>query len=254
MPRFKRAKPSDHISASQRKKIKIDKDHQSYQIPNNWVSYSDTGRLDLYSDQYRICQSAVAWYDDLIINSYARMCQVYRTNSFVYQDTCLANPHRIGGFQSVDQKFIQIMNPSNSHWFCVSNALTYRNEPHIVEVFDSLKTVGLLRNEKVLNRSISNFILQLKPQTTVIRYVKTQEQRNGYDCGPLALSFLWSLSMGHHPLRYEYISGPMIRKKVRQSFVENRFIPPCTTSPKFHAKIVMKSFKLDLSSNQFLAN
>ena len=247
---FKRKAPMQ--APIKRKKTKIGSGHSVQSIPNNWLTFSDTGRLALYTEQYRICQSASAWYDDIIINAYAFMCKRYRSDSFVFQDTCLGSPYSINGFNSVDHKFIQIINPGNVHWFCVSNALTFRNEPHIVEVFDSLQTGTSLEKVVTVDSSITRLILQLRPSTSVIRYVETQVQGNGYDCGPMALAFLWALSMGHHPRQYEHLRGPMIRSKVRQSFIHNRFIPPCSTSPRMHHKRVLKTFHLDTSSKTFV--
>ena len=250
LPKQKRL--NDFSTLTQRKKHKIGIGHITHDVPKIWLSASPTGRLNLYSDQYRICQSANLWYDDIIINSYARMCQVYRTNSFIHQDTCLSSPHHVGGFKSVDQKFIQILNPHNNHWFCISNALTFRNEPNVVEIFDSIMTAEHLRNVRILNSSITRFILQLKPHTGEVRYIQTQVQNNGYDCGPFALSFLWSLSKGHHPLQYEQLRfSPIVRNKVRQSFTENKFIPPCNTVPRMIKKPVLKSYTWNSSTKKF---
>ena len=242
--KVEKAAPSKH---------KIRSTHNVYEIENQWLGYSDTGRLDMYSEQYRICHSSSALYDDLIINSYARMCQKYRGSSFQFQDTCLTSRFCVRKLLSVDQKFIQIFNPYNSHWFCASNALTFIHEPHVVEMFDSLKSAGTLSSLKFLDITVSRHILQLRPQTTVVRYIACQQQNNNYDCGPLALGFLWALSMSHHPLQYEQLRAPMIREKIRQSFMQNRFIPPCTGSPKLFMKRVLKHFDLNPKTNRFVA-
>ena len=234
-------------------KRKITVAQQINEVPRLWLGQSDTGRLDLYSEQFKICQSTSKWYDDIIINSYALMCSQYRRSSFSYQDTCLTNVYSPGKLSSVDQKFIQILNPYNSHWFCASNALTFVNEPHVVELFDSMKSADTLVSVRVLDFQLTQLILQLKPQTTVIRYIDCQKQLNSYDCGPYALGFLWALSLGHHPLQYDHLRGPMIRNKVRQSFIENRFIPPCNTSPKMYKRRVLKSFDLDSTNKRFVA-
>ena len=240
------------------KKRKVDKQkitvaHHTNEIQRLWLGQSDTGRLDMYSEQFRICQSTSRWYDDIIINSYALMCRQHRRSSFLYQDTCLTSSYSSNKLLSADQKFIQILNPYNTHWFCASNALTYVSDPHIVELFDSLKCADTLATLKILDLTTSQLILKLRPQTTVIRYIACQRQMNSYDCGPYALGFLWALSMGQHPLQYEHLRGPMIRNKVRQTFIENRFIPPCNTSPKMYKKRVLKSFDLDPLTKRFVA-
>lgn len=247
---FKRAQAPAPIK---RKKLKINAGTKApiSSLPNNWLSSSDTGRLDMYSEQYRICQSPTAWYDDVIINSYALMCKRYRSDSFTFQDTCLASPYCTRGFDPVDNKFIQIINPQNNHWFCVSNALTYKEETNVVEVFDSLQSAKSLQNVTSVDQATSRYILQLRPYTTVVRYIETQYQLNNYDCGPLALSFLWALSMGHHPRQYDHLRGPVIRGKVRQTFVQNRFVSPCVTSPRGYPKKVLKSFYLNQRSKSF---
>jgi hypothetical protein len=206
----------------------------------------------MYSEQYDICQSSSTWYDDIIVNSYSNMCKIHRSNSFSFQDTCLSSPYSYSSFSPVDSKFIQIINPSNLHWFCISNALTFISEPHVVEIFDSMKTSASLENSTVLDKSITHCILKLRPLTTLVRYIDTQVQGNSYDCGPLALGFLWALSKGHHPRQYEHLRGPMIRSKVRQSFIENRFVPPTTKPPRMHNKVTLRSFKLDFRSKSFV--
>ena len=239
------------VNNSSKRKITVE--HMNNQVQNHWVTFSETGRLDMYTEQYKLCQSVTGWYDDIIINSYAQMCCKHRSNSFFYQDTCLATVYHPGKLLSVDQKFIQILNPFNTHWFCVSNAQTFINEGHIVEIYDSLKCAQSLRSVDTINSTISEIILQLRPNTTEIRYIACQKQMNGYDCGPYALAFLWALSMGHHPLQYEHIRGPMIRSKVRQSFIENRFIPPCSGHPRGYKKQVLKSFVLNTRTKRFTA-
>ena len=250
---FKRAQPLQ--AGAKRKKVKISVDSSSSvasSVSSTWLGHSDTGRLSLYSEQYRICQSSSAWYDDIIINSYGQMCRMYRSSSFAFQDTCLSSPYSNSSFSSVDSKFIQIVNPSNLHWFCISNALTFISDPHIVEIYDSLKTSASLENSTILDKSITRCILKLRPRTTVVRYVDTQVQGNSFDCGPLALGFLWALSKGHHPRQYEHLRGPMIRSKVRQSFIENRFVPPTTKPPRKHPKKTLRSFSFDVSSKSFV--
>ena len=192
--------------------------------------------------------------DDVIVNSYARMCQVYRRNSFICQDSCLSSPYhnQYGGFKSVDQKFIQIINRDNAHWFCVSNALSFITEPHVVEVFDSLVTADSIRSVNPVPFYLSRIILQLKPHTSCIRYVKTQRQaENSLDCGPWALGFLWALSHGHHPRMYDHLQGKIIRNRVRESFIKNRFCPPCNTPPRNNAKEILKEFNLDTQTHRF---
>ena len=155
---------------------------------------------------------------------------------------------------SVDQKFIQILNLSGAHWFCISNALTYnRGEPEVVEIFDSNVDQTSLATVDKLSRLLSHYILQLRPQTTCARYIKIQNQNNSYDCGPYALGFLWALSKGHHPLQYEHLRAPLIRSKVRQTFNFNAFLTPCQTAVRNYPKKVLKSFKLDARSNVFVA-
>ena len=120
---------------SKRVKVRVSSSQRAIPQSYQWLSFSDTGRLDLFSDQFKICHSKNLEYDDVIVNSYARMCQVYRRNSFIYQDSCLSSPfyNNSGGFKSVDQKFIQIINGDNVHWFCVSNALSFITEPNVVD-------------------------------------------------------------------------------------------------------------------------
>ena len=77
-----------------------------------------------------------------------------------------------------------------SHWFCDSNALTFVNEPNVVELFDSLKTFDTLKSVREVDIKTSQLILQVRPQTTVIRYIDCQKQHNSYDCGPYALGFM----------------------------------------------------------------
>ena len=93
-------------------KVRISSNQRAIPTSYQWLSYSETGRLDLSSDQFTICHSNNLEYDDLIVNSYARMCQVNRRNSFLYQNSCLSSPYcnNSGGFKAVDQKFIQIIN------------------------------------------------------------------------------------------------------------------------------------------------
>ena len=234
-------------------KRKITVAHDTNQVQSLWLGHSDTGRLALYSEQFKICQSASKWYDDIIMNSYAFMCRQFSQSSFLYQDTCLTNVYSPGILVRADQKFIQILNPHNSHWFCVSNALTFVNEPHVVEVFDSLKCSNTLASVQVLDLKTTQIILQIRPLTTVVRYIACQKQHNSYDCGPFALGFLWALSKGHHPLQYDHLRGAMIRNKVRQSFVENRFIPPCSASPKMYKKRVLKCFDFDQNMKRFVS-
>ena len=229
---------------------------QIYRPPcKQWHGASDTGRLTLYSTQQKICDSSSAWYDDIIINSYAGMCQYHQRNTFIHQNTLLANAELRGGLQSVDQKFIQILNLNRAHWYCVSNALTYnRGEPEVVEIFDSVVDESRLATVDRLSRLLSYSILQLRPQTTCVRYVQTQVQNNSNDCGPYALGFLWALSKGHHPLQYDHLRGSLIRSKVRQTFNLNAFVAPCQTAVRNHPKKVIKSFKLDVLSNIFKFN
>ena len=210
-----------------------------------------TGRLTLHTEQQKICSSVHLWYDDIIMNSYSAMCRAQR-NTFTYQDTLLGTPY-FRGFASVDSKFIQILNLSNNHWLCASNALTYRNEPHIVELFDSLVHPKYFKAGGQLHSMLSKCILQIRPLTTCVRYVLTQRQTNGNDCGPLALGFLWSLSMGHHPLQYDHLQAFNIRGKVRESFNNNTFAPPCRSSPRDHLKKIIKTFELDHVSGLFTA-
>ena len=110
------------------------------------------------------------------------MCQFSRSNSFEYQDTLLGSRHTSNGSSPVDGKFIQIVNPNNSHWVCLFNALAFIREPYVVEIFDSLRTPKSLETCIIIDRCISSQILQLRPQTTVVRFVRTQIQDNGYDC------------------------------------------------------------------------
>ena len=115
-----------------------------------------------------------------------------------------------------------------------------------------MKTSASLQDSTVLDKSITDCILKLRPLTTVVRYIDTQVQGNNYDCGPLALGFLWALSKGHHPRQYEHLRGPMIRSKVRQSFIENRFVPPTTKPPRMYNKVTLRSYTLDVSSKSFV--
>ena len=242
------------VNPPKKTKIKVTSNQRVFQPSYEWLRFSDTGRLDLFSEQFKICQSSNLPYDDVIINSYARMCQFYRGNSFIYQDTCLSSPfyNQHVRFKGVDQKFIQIINRTGTHWFCISNALTFIAEPNVVEVFDSYVTAESLQNTITVPSYLTRIILLLKPQTNCIRYIRSQQQTprsNG--CGPFALGFLWSLSHGHHPMMYDHLQSNLIRIKVRESFVNNRFIPPCNTSPRNHPKVTLKEFKLNTQVNQF---
>ena len=233
-------------------KRKVDLTAQVNAPSSLWHGQSETGRLALYSEQHAICNSSQRWYDDVIINSYAVMCQHAQRDTFTYQDTLLGTPY-FRGFSSVDQKFIQIVNMNNNHWLCVSNSLTYVNEPHIVEVFDSLVHERYFKPGGQLHTMLSKYILQLSPHTTCVRYVLTQRQNNGNDCGPLALGFLWSLSNGHHPLKYEHLRAAGIRGTVRESFNRNVFVPPCRSLPRNHQKKVVKTYTLDKDTGFFNA-
>ena len=233
-------------------KRKITVAHTTNEVQHPWLGFSETGRLDMYTEQLKICQSTNRWYDDIIINSYSIMCRQHKRSSFLYQDTCLTSSYSPGKLMSADQKFIQILNPYNTHWFCVSNALTFVDEPHVVELFDSMKSLETLSSVLFLDMTTSQLILQLRPLTRVIRYIKCQQQQNSYDCGPFALGFLWALSEGTHPLQYEHLRGPMIRQKVMRSFIENRFIAPAQ-NPKMYRKRVLKCFDFDSNTKRFVA-
>ena len=235
------------------KKQRLDKsifNKHSNDRPNEpWLKYSSfTGRLDLSSEQRNICESINLWYDDSIMNSFAYMCLKYFKYTFVYQDTTIANMFDPGVFKSVDQSFIQILNVSNTHWICTSNALTYCNEPEVVEVFDSLCKESSLLNSKEFSTYLARHILQIRPQTTVIRYVKTQVQSNMYDCGPMALTFMYCLGKRHHPLCFgEHINTQAVRNKVKNAFTSNSFKEPILCMPRNVEKTILAVFRLDKS-------
>ena len=90
------------------------------------------------------------------------MCQFNRSNSFEFQDTLLRSRYTSNGFSPVDGKFIQIVNPNNNHWVFLFNALTFIREPHVVEIFDSLRTpklrceVRTVRTFKLVVRYVLN--------------------------------------------------------------------------------------------------
>ena len=217
-----------------------------------WLEASYSGRLELTSAQRRILDSPARWFDDVIINSYAMMCLHENRYSFVYQDTCLGNKYLLGSFKSVDEQFIQILNIDNAHWICASNALTYRNEPNVVELFDSLATPKMLESSSTLNSYVATFVLQLRPMTECIRYVQTQYQGNSSDCGPFSLAFLWALSKGCHPKQFEYnLNGPGIRRKVKDSIQSDMFVPPTLVRPRNVRKHILKSFDFDNASKAF---
>lgn len=245
---------NSYLPAAKRKKvIKIDDSFKVNNPDESWLDASQLGRLDLTSCQRKKCESHKSWYDDIIMNSYARMCQLYFKNSFIFQDTCLGNINLLGNFSSVDQKFIQIILVDENHWICVSNALTFINEPAVVEIFDSKSTDNSLRSVQTMYPLLSRFILQIKPLTNCIRYIKTQYQANNYDCGPWALGFMWALAKGHSPTMYEHLIPSIIRNKVIQSFETNSFKPPCLTSPRHIPKCILKTFNLDNRTKEFVS-
>ena len=239
---------------SKKRKVKVTSS-QTFQAPGRpWIESSDTGRLDMFTEQYEICQSKSAEYDDVIVNSYAKMCQIYRRNSFIHQDTCRGSVYFSRGFSQVDQKFVQVINRSNSHWYVISNALTFVKEPTVVEVFDSLVDAKSLRSVGQLDLLLARWVLQIKPHTDCIRYVETQVQAPGSrDCGPWALGFVWALSMGHQPKAYDHLRASMLRQKIRASFVENRFVPPVKSTPRVCPKVILKSFRLNRGNATFQA-
>ena len=104
-----------------------------------------------------------------------------------------------------------------------------------------------------LDPLLVRWVLQIKPRTACIRYVSTQVQAPGSRaCGPWALGFVWSLSMGHQPKAYqEHLRAPLIRQKVRESFIQNRFIAPTKTTPRVLPKVILKSFRRQPGSAAF---
>ena len=64
---MKRAAPS--IVQVKRKKVKIGPNYTTRPVSKTWQRCSDTGRLDMYTEQLQIYQSATSWYDDIFINS-----------------------------------------------------------------------------------------------------------------------------------------------------------------------------------------
>ena len=239
--------------APKSKKIRVNSSATIIKPEQRWLSSSAFGRLDLTSAQRKLLDGPSSKYDDPIINSYARMCVHNFRDSFTFQDTCLGNQQLLGSFGSVDGKFIQIIHLPD-HWVCVSNALTYARDPYTVEIFDSSATVSSIRSVTVLDHYLSTFILQLRPLTSCVRYIETQYQGNKTDCGPLALSFMWALAKGHHPKQYEYhLNGPSIRRRVKQTLIENEFKPPTNTSSRNIVKNVLKSFNYDPNTKQFVS-
>ena len=207
----------------------------------------------MFTEQYKICQSNSAEYDDVVMNSWAVMCRIHRKDSFVHQDTCRGSVFFGRGFSQVDQKFIQAINRSNSHWYVVSNALTFVKNPDVVEVFDSMVTSTTLSSVSHLDPLLVRWVLQIKPHTACIRYISTQVQATGSrDCGPWALGFVWSLSMGHQPKAFQdHLRPPLIRQKVRESFIQNRFIAPTKTTPRVLPKVILKNFRREPGSATF---
>ena len=241
---------SEHLLP--RKKIKISHSTVARVPPTPWLDASRSGRLELTSDQQKILMSPSQWYDDVIINSYSRMCKSYMRDTFRYQDTCLGDYWHSNFFTSVDGKFIQILNTGNNHWVTVSNALTFTKESLTVEVFDSLKRENSLRGEHELDSEIARFVLQLRPNTSCVRYIKTQTQLNSNDCGPFALGFLWSLSRGQNPANFEYNLNPVfIRKHVHQTLSTDSFVPPTQRPPKSLPKVVLREYHVRESDGKF---
>ena len=235
-----------------RKKIKISRSTVARVPPTPWLDASRSGRLELTSEQQKILMSPSQWYDDVIINSYSRMCKSYMRDTFRYQDTCLGDYWHSNFFTSVDGKFIQILNTGNNHWVTVSNALTFTKESLTVEVFDSLKRENSLSGEHVLDSEIARFVLQLRPNTSCVRYIKTQTQLNSNDCGPFALGFLWSLSRGQNPANFEYNLNPVfIRKHVHQTLSTDGFVPPTQRPPKNLSKVVLREYHVRESDGKF---
>ena len=235
-----------------RKKIKISHSTVARVPPTPWRDASRSGRLELTSEQQTVLISPSKWYDDVIMNSYSRMCKSYMRDTFRYQDTCLGDFWHLHFFSSVDGKFIQIVNTGNNHWVTVSNALTFTREPETVEVFDSLKKVSSLNAANILDPEIAIFVLQLRPNTSCVRYVKTQIQINSNDCGPFALGFLWSLSRGQNPENFEYNLNPVfIRKHVHQTLSTDGFVPPTQRPPKSLPKVVLREYHVRESDGKF---
>ena len=240
----------EHAVPRKNKKIKVLHSATMRVPPTPWLPATGSGRFELTSDQQKILASPSQWYDDVIINSYARMCKTYVRGTFRYQDSCIGS-HWLG-FTSVDEKFIQIANIRNSHWIILSNYLTYSREPHTVEIYDSAMAETSFLTATELNGEVAKLVLQLRPNTSCVRYIKTQRQNNGNDCGPYVLGFLWSLSRGVHPANFEYNLNPSsIRKNVNYVLSTDNFIPPTQTSPKSIPKTVLKEFHLNERDGKF---
>ena len=79
-------------------------------------------------------------------------------------------------------------------------------------------------------------------------YVKTQVQSNMYDCGPMALTFMYCLGKRHHPLCFgEHINKQAVRNKVKNAFTSNSFKEPILCMPRNVEKTVLAVFRLDKS-------
>ena len=224
-----------------------------------WLPQSNSGRLAMTTAQKGILESETKWFDDCVVNSFSRMLQVHSRSAFVQQDSLLACADvGSGQFKSVDGKFIQIFN-IREHWICVSNVCTNAEEPHVVEIFDSMAS-GLhgrkqMENQDVLNSQLSRYIKQIKPHCNTVRYVKTQTQTNCNDCGPFALGFMWCLTRGFHPLSYKnYIQPRLVRKSILKSFISDyvQDFTLCTPDPYVKRECI-KSFTYCIRSRKFKA-
>ena len=90
-------------------------------------------------------------------------------------------------------------------------------------------------------------ITQIKPGAKSISYVKVQQQLRGYNgCGPLSLSYFWSLARKIYPHSFEYQHEQMLRTTVRRivetGTLEN-LIPRMTEKSIRIPKSIIRTYK-----------
>ena len=134
----------------------------------------------------------------------------------------------VRGFEVHREPFVQILNVSRNHWFVVS---TVNCEPGHVRVYNTIYT-DVLDCIILIIASLLNCTMP----SIIINMVDVGKQRNGSDCGVLALAMAFDLCAGHDP------SGVIFdHKKIRQhlknseSCTMSRFPIISTTQQLRHA-------------------
>ena len=217
-----------------------------------WLPTSKFGRLALHKGHETILKSNNKLLDDVIIDSYVRMCVFVRKTDIMTQNVCLGIGPRHDNNEltslfvtpPIDTKVIQILSVNRHHWLVVSNVMTCDSSPSVVQIFDSTYKETIQSYHNRLNPDITVQIVKLIPSCTEIQFIKTMQQNDTFSCGPLALAAFWALSNETYPHCYgQGFSNATIRKNIMFSFIRSAFIPPCSKQPRYSPKEIVARFK-----------